>query len=1040
MTEIRRRIRSVATLAASIVGLAAICAGLVPPPSLAADRLAISIANLDLPEIERLERDVRAAYASADADTDTAHSGLKSALDTFSSLTAAAARPATTDPETQATTNAAKAALDRLAGSGIDQRTLTLALIAANIEWLTAAKRPAEAITADFVDLDRLVATLTDPAEHMNGLIAVGKANLAIGNLERASRYGQLAERVARLVPTDAARDPALTEIVKLIANGDPRPRSGLIAVALESFTAVEPRSAVVREFAARAADAVDPDGTYTTAASISTILGTDTLGTKNAAWLAAGRVPADVGLNRAILDRLIAEQEDDTAALLASALSDPDQQIQAIEHVVTGQKAQGRNLAALDTVRLLPGPLRAQKRLDLALAIQDAGYETIAASVTRAVRDTADLDPALRSQADALATAIQAPPTPRNEDASVTAARRLAEAGQIDAASASVAAIEDRATRERALAAVAVVEAKLGKLDAALKRVETLSDYTLRVATFRTIAEAEAARLDGAGRLAGKAAAPRTPANQPNASSGVYAVPGLVIMTGDGVANSTPAAHAAMPNLAVTAASVRAKVPMPLPGIGELSLAGLNRFTQLNRFNSKFLEDVVGTTTREHILKTQGTINPTFIFLTSGVFTVRDLLRASDTSSGRQLVREGGIYTLRVPLVIGPDATLIMSGQDSPEVRISSTAGAFIVNAGRLFVTDTTLVGWDEEKGAPAFADYAHRHDFRPFITTWSGSETDIAGARVLALGYSAGKSYGLTFSSGPKISDTTDEAQKRPAGTLVDSSFENLLYGLYTYEADDLIIIGNEFRDNIVYGLDPHDRSHRLVMAYNTVFGTETKHGVILSRDVRDSWIVGNLSVRNGGSGFMLDRNSTGNVIYANTGQGNRGDGMTVYESPCAEIAGNVFGGNERSGIKIRNSWNIVIADNDLSANKGPGIEGYTSVLTATDGEVMRDLEQDPYTPALSFSAARNTIRGNAAGISARGLSEVGLQANLFLDQGPNLFGGELKPMRVHLLHYASDDPVTVRATGLEVSPREIDAAGCPLPPKMPKVGGSM
>ncbi|MFD2980383.1 NosD domain-containing protein, partial [Klebsiella pneumoniae] len=84
--------------------------------------------------------------------------------------------------------------------------------------------------------------------------------------------------------------------------------------------------------------------------------------------------------------------------------------------------------------------------------------------------------------------------------------------------------------------------------------------------------------------------------------------------------------------------------------------------------------------------------------------------------------------------------------------------------------------------------------------------------------------------------------------------------------YETQDFVVKDSTYRDNIVYGIDPHDRSHRLIIAGNTVYGTKKKHGIIVSREVNDSWIINNKSFDNKLSGVVIDRNSVNNLIAYN------------------------------------------------------------------------------------------------------------------------------------------------------------------------------
>src|SRR5690606_24220501 len=134
-----------------------------------------------------------------------------------------------------------------------------------------------------------------------------------------------------------------------------------------------------------------------------------------------------------------------------------------------------------------------------------------------------------------------------------------------------------------------------------------------------------------------------------------------------------------------------------------------------------------------------------------------------------------------------------------------------------------------------------------------------------VASLGYAASKSYGVSLSQySPSLVRAMD--RDNPTGWLIDSVFEDNWYGFYCYEADDVAIVGNIYRNNIVYGIDPHDRSHRLVMAESEAYGTVQTHGIIVSREVNESWIFRNRSHHNGLSGIVIDRSSVRNVVADN------------------------------------------------------------------------------------------------------------------------------------------------------------------------------
>ncbi|MFP5305265.1 MAG: right-handed parallel beta-helix repeat-containing protein, partial [Gammaproteobacteria bacterium] len=332
---------------------------------------------------------------------------------------------------------------------------------------------------------------------------------------------------------------------------------------------------------------------------------------------------------------------------------------------------------------------------------------------------------------------------------------------------------------------------------------------------------------------------------------------------------------------------------------------------------------------------------NPRAIFIEGGYMTPADLALAVP---GELFERTApGIYLLRMPLVVGHDATLHID-RSTLDFRMSEERGAFLVNDGRLFVTGSRITAWREREGTPALFRDGQR--FRPFLVAWGGTETYIVDSVVSSLGYAASKSYGVSISQySPSLVGQMGRAP--PTGWLINSEFVDNWYGFYCYEADDVVIVGNVYRDNIVYGIDPHDRSERLIIAGNEAFGTRKKHGIIISREVNDSWIFRNRSYENGLSGIVVDRSSAHNVVADNVVYRNGSDGITIYESSDNLLWGNRAIANARHGIRVRNSVRVRLHENHAIANGSAGIYGHIKDLAGTD----RDLRLDPFAPVVSL-----------------------------------------------------------------------------------------
>ncbi|BBP85293.1 poly(beta-D-mannuronate) C5 epimerase [Pseudomonas sp. Pc102] len=364
-------------------------------------------------------------------------------------------------------------------------------------------------------------------------------------------------------------------------------------------------------------------------------------------------------------------------------------------------------------------------------------------------------------------------------------------------------------------------------------------------------------------------------------------------------------------------------------------------------------LKDFIGGNERMREWVTRQRGMPQAIFIEGGHVTPADIARALPDSQFSET--EPGVYIARLPVVVAQDANLEI-GKDTKDFRLSQERGAFLVNDGKLFITGTRLSAWREQDKTPA--TFRTPDEFRPFLVSWGGSELYIVGSTVTSLGYNNSKSYGVSIT---QYTPGMHARLKRPepTGWLVDSEFVDHWYGFYCYEARDVVIKGNTYRDNIVYGIDPHDRSHGLIIAENTVFGTKKKHGIIISREVDDSWIINNKTYDNKLSGIVIDRNSVNNLVAYNEVYQNHADGITLYESSNNLLWGNKIVNNQRHGIRLRNSVNIRLYENLAIANGLTGVYGHIKDLSDTD----RDIELDPFDTKVSMIVVGGKLAGNGS-----------------------------------------------------------------------------
>lgn len=413
-----------------------------------------------------------------------------------------------------------------------------------------------------------------------------------------------------------------------------------------------------------------------------------------------------------------------------------------------------------------------------------------------------------------------------------------------------------------------------------------------------------------------------------------------------------------------------------------------------------------------------QGVDQARVILVSEGAITLERLVDQIDAEFATQ---EDGAMLLKLPLLIGPGATLVVDGATTPEVRLSTNRGAFLANAGTLLCLNATVTSWNEDSGGPTL--FKKKTEFRPFVASYVRSKTYLAGCRFQHLGFSAPTAYGFSLSSHPER-ELGAPRDDWPTGTIVESEFLGLYYGFYSFEARDVAIIGNRYVDNIVYGIDPHDRSTRLTIAKNVATGTIEKHGIIASRDVTDSQIFDNLSYGNKGSGFMLDRNCSNNLLANNQSHSN-GQGIALYESPNNVLANNVLAFNADSGIRVRNSSATVVHGNTLVGNRDYALQVGSKRL---DDHAKRIKRGDLYRQEVSVDFFNNVVAGNRAIAKANDAQlirisnirreadleqiadSLGITAREVTQDEANLFGSDLKQFLTQLRQAMQEDGLLI------------------------------
>ncbi len=459
--------------------------------------------------------------------------------------------------------------------------------------------------------------------------------------------------------------------------------------------------------------------------------------------------------------------------------------------------------------------------------------------------------------------------------------------------------------------------------------------------------------------------------------------------------------------------AYIRAKLPVKRNGTARIELAS----------QYLLLEEALRGERGDDLRQRQGSDEPRIITIDKGCMSLDQVVES--VADSRVAENRDGVVTLHLPLLIAPGSGLIVDGAVTGTLRLSTDRGAFIANSGQLFVIDAHVTSWSVTTSQPSL--FVDKRQFRPFVTSYVRSQTYLAGSTFAHLGFAAPSAYGLSLTSHPER-NRGEPRNDWPTGILVDNEFRGLYYGFYSFEARDVGIVGNLYTDNIVYGIDPHDRSTRFVIARNRTTATMQRHGIIGSRGITDSFILDNESDHNTQAGIMLDRQCCRNVIWGNKVHQN-GQGIAIYESSSNLVCKNLVALNTKSGVKVRNSCAVDIRENTIV---GQGDYALDVSARRLDDHRQRAARGDTYEEQVEVFFVENRIRANRGLAKATQLgvlrladirrdvdlttilSELQLPSPIVTDNDDADFGQELKPLADRLNRVFADQRLLVTIRG--------------------------
>lgn len=303
------------------------------------------------------------------------------------------------------------------------------------------------------------------------------------------------------------------------------------------------------------------------------------------------------------------------------------------------------------------------------------------------------------------------------------------------------------------------------------------------------------------------------------------------------------------------------------------------------------------------------------------------------------------GVFGLRAAFVQAPGTQVVFAEPGTQEIRLATDpSGVFIGGQGpdtRARFEGVKVTSWDLSARRPS----QDTSFLRPFVLYESGARLDIIRSEMAYLGSDYVGSYGVSW----RLGGTT--------GEVTDSVFHHCFFGVYSYEAKDLVFRRNVFRDNLYYGLDPHDATTGMIVEANEAYGNGS-HGFIFSKFVTDGVLRGNHSHDNGANGIVLDAHSDRNVVAGNRVENNRGDGIVLLGSSRNLVEDNVVAGN-RIGVRAnKESADNIVRRNRIDGNTiGVHAYGGASRLNALDNEV-----EDSAQAGVILEAPGSALRGGS------------------------------------------------------------------------------
>ena len=233
----------------------------------------------------------------------------------------------------------------------------------------------------------------------------------------------------------------------------------------------------------------------------------------------------------------------------------------------------------------------------------------------------------------------------------------------------------------------------------------------------------------------------------------------------------------------------------------------------------------------------------------------------------------------------------------------------------GSLKIDSVKITSWDPEKGDVIKFDFGKREgeehtksDYdtaepRGFIRVAKDATgtTNITNSEVAYLGYSCSRCAGISYYGGE-------------GSVIKNSEIHHLLKGYYSKNMGHMLIEGNKFHNNYLYGIDPHTGSNNMIIRNNIVYNNNAS-GIICSKDCHSLLIEGNEVYNSSGAGrgISFSINTTNSIARNNLVYDNPRCVAFNRESNFNQVYNNTLI-NCKTGISVQGTSNNLIHDNKI------------------------------------------------------------------------------------------------------------------------------